>query len=92
MTVSQWLGVWLIATTAMFTTATVVIVVGGLLLAFPNRDERRGGCRGRGCRRDAGPHGCTKTRAVDGPAARDLATLARVGWVDLDTVRKREGE
>jgi hypothetical protein len=92
MTTSQWIGLWLIVAAAVVMTATVAIVAVGLAMVLNRKDERRGGCRGEGCRRDAGRHGCTKTRAVEGPAARDLPTLARVGWVDIETVRKWEGE
>jgi hypothetical protein len=92
MTTSQWIGLWLIVAAAVVMTATVAIVVVGLATVLNRRDERRGGCRGEGCRREAGRHGCTRTRAVDGPAARDLATLARAGRVDRETVRKWEGE
>jgi hypothetical protein len=92
MTTSQWIGLWLIVAAAVVMTATVAIVVVGLATVLNRRDERRGGCRGDGCRREAGRHGCPRTRAVDGPAARDLATLARAGWVDRETVRKWEGE
>jgi hypothetical protein len=92
MNASQWIGLWLHVAAAVVMTSTVAIVVVGLATVLNRKDERRGGCRGTGCRLEAGRHGCTKTRAVEGPAARDLATLARAGWVGRETVRKWEGE
>ncbi len=87
-----WLGFWLIVAAAFLMTFTVCTVAVGLAVVMNRREEPRGGCRGGGCRRDAGRHGCTRSGAVDGPAAPDLRTLARAGWVDMETVRQTEGK
>ena len=92
MTADQWIGVWLVVAAAVFATFTVCVVSVGLAVVMNRRDGDRGGCRGRGCRRDAGRHGCKRSGAVEGPAASDLTTLARAGWVDMETVRQMEGK
>ena len=92
MTLEQLIGFWLVVGALAGVTGTALLVAVGLAVVMNRKDDDRGGCRGRGCRHDAGRQGCTKPGAVDGPAAHDLATLARVGWVDLDTVRKTESK
>ena len=87
-----WLGFWLIFAAAFVMTFTLGAVAVGLAVVMNRMEETRGGCRGGGCRRDAGRHGCTRSGAVDGPAAPDFTTLARAGWVDMETVRKMEGK
>lgn len=64
MNASQWIGLWLIVAAAVVMTSTVAIVVVGLATVLNRKDERRGGCRGTGCRLEAGRHGCTKTREI----------------------------
>jgi hypothetical protein len=86
-----WLGFWLIAAASFVMTFTLGSVAVGLVV-MNRREEPRGGCRGGGCRRDAGRQGCTRSGAVDGPAASDFTTLARAGWVDMETFRKQEGK
>ena len=69
----------------------VCAAVGGIALVIVRlHDEGRGGCRGTGGRRMPARQGCRTTPAVDGPAAGDFGTLARAGWVDVDTVRTWE--
>ena len=87
-----WLGFWLILAAAFVMTFTLGAVAVGLAVVMNRMEETRGGCRGGGCRRDAGRHGCTRSGAVDGPAALDFTTLARAGWVDMETVRQTEGK
>ena len=82
---------WLICGSVLFFVATLVFVVVGLMWS---REEDRVGT-GRRCgggRRSRCGQGCTKPQAADGPAACDLATLARAGWVDVDMVRRMEGK
>jgi hypothetical protein len=83
MTADQWIGVWLLVAAAVQATAATVLVVGGLAVLRQRKDGGRGGCRGPGCRLEAGRHGCTTTPAAEGPAAGDLTTLARAGWVEV---------
>jgi hypothetical protein len=89
MTTDQWIGVWLLVAAAVQATAATVLVVGGLAVLRQRKDGGRGGCRGPGCRLEAGRHGCTTTPAVEGPAAGDLKTLARAGWVEVRDSRTR---
>jgi hypothetical protein len=89
MTADQWIGVWLLVAAAVQATAATVLVVGGLAVLRQRKDGGRGGCRGPGCRREAGRHGCTTTPAAEGPAAGDLTTLARAGWVEIRDSRTR---
>jgi hypothetical protein len=89
---TQLIGFLLIASAAFVMTFTVGTVVIGMAIVMNRRDVVRGGCRGPGCRLEAGRHGCTWSGAVDGPAASDLTTLARAGWVDIETVRTFEGK
>jgi hypothetical protein len=88
----SWLGFWLIVASGCLMTFTVCTVAVGLAVVMNRMEEPRGGCRGGGCRRDAGRHGCTRSGAVEGPAASDFTTLARAGWVDMETVRQTEGK
>jgi hypothetical protein len=87
-----WLGFWLIVAASFLMTFTLGAVAVGLAVVMNRMEEPRGGCRGGGCRRDAGRQGCTRSGAVEGPAASDFATLARAGWVDMETVRQMEGK
>lgn len=88
----SWLGFWLIVAAAFQMAAAVCAAAIGCSVVMNRMEEPRGGCRGGGCRRDAGRHGCTRSGAVDGPAAPDFTTLARAGWVDMETVRQTEGK
>jgi len=61
----------LIAGALMFLAGTVTLVVVGLSLAF--EEERRGGCRGEGCRRRPDWQGRIETRGADGPGPRVIS-------------------
>jgi hypothetical protein len=85
------LAIWLIAASLTFAAGTVLLVAAGLALAI--EEDRRGtGRRCGGDRRSRCGNGCNKSPAADGPAAGDLKTLARAGWVDVYMVRRWEGE
>jgi hypothetical protein len=90
---SEWLGlaIWLIAASLTFAAGTVLLVAAGLALAI--EEDRCGtGRRCGGGRRSRCGKGCKTSPAVDGPAAGDLKELARAGWLDVDMIRRWEGE
>lgn len=87
LTFDQWLGIWLIVATAVDLTATVCLVTLGLWACGYGMDGRRGGCRGGGCRRSAGPDGVASR--ADGSARGDwVADAVRLGWMDIETMRR----
>ena len=89
MTAEQWLGVWIVIGGLVLFGTTAVIVAVGLALMLNAREAGRGGCRGQGCRREAGRHGRTRAPVAEGSAAGDLADLARVGRAECRLEKRR---
>lgn len=84
---------FLISVAAFAGTAVFVALAGVVIVALQISDERCGsGCRGAGCRRDAGRTGGAGKRAR--PAEPDRDAISRVfletGWADIHTARRFE--
>lgn len=82
MTLTQWLGVWIVAAAFLLAGLTLGVVVIGLYMVAMRQDERRYGLRRGGSRPEAGIG--RSGPAVDGST--DRRTLARVGWVGIEKV------
>jgi hypothetical protein len=89
MTAEQWLGVWIVIGGIVLFATTAVTVAVGLAWILNAREAGRGGCRVRGCRLEAGRHGCTRAPVAEGSAAGDTADLARVGWAECRLEKRR---
>lgn len=84
MTLAQWIGVWLVVAAFVVLSITGSVVALGLYVIFARQDARRHGLRREGSRPEAGRQG-RMGPGGDGASLGDRETLARVGWVGIES-------